>query len=99
MGAAVPAATWASFSRTSVSASGSSTGRPTSPADVEAMASGGVPVAVGSGVTPENVPALAAADALIVGSWLKEEGDWRRPVDVARVGELRAALDRLRPMS
>lgn len=80
-------------------ASGSSTGRPTSPADVEAMASGGVPVAVGSGVTPENVPALAAADALIVGSWLKEEGDWRRPVDVARVGELRAALDRLRPMS
>lgn len=76
-------------------ATGTSTGRPTSPADLEAMKQAGVPVAVGSGVTPDGIPGLRAADALIVGSWLKEEGDWRRPVDVQRVHRLRDALDRL----
>ncbi|MCA9567845.1 MAG: BtpA/SgcQ family protein [Myxococcales bacterium] len=76
-------------------ATGTSTGRPTSPADVDAMKAAGLPVAVGSGVTPESIPALRAADALIVGSWLKEDGDWRRPVDTARVRALRVALDAL----
>ena len=72
---------------------GAATGEPTSHLDVEAARAAGLPVAVGSGVTPQDAAALAAvADALIVGTWLKEEGDWRRPVDRERVRALRAAL-------
>lgn len=73
-------------------ATGSSTGEPTDPADLEAMARADRPVAIGSGVTPQ---VRGRADAWIVGSWLKEEGDWRRPVDVERVRRVvAAALDR-----
>jgi hypothetical protein len=68
---------------------GVATGRPTSPADVREAAEAGLPVAVGSGVTPDDAAGLArVADALIVGSWLKEDGDWRRPVDLKRVRQL-----------
>lgn len=73
---------------------GSATGAPTSPDDVRAARSAGLPVAVGSGVDPDQAPALAReAQALIVGSWLKRDGQWRNAVDVARVRKLRAALD------
>ncbi|MGE0713528.1 MAG: BtpA/SgcQ family protein [Planctomycetota bacterium] len=74
---------------------GQHTGAPTALADVQAARTAGLPVAVGSGVTPRDAGALAAAaDALIVGSWIKEQGDWRRHVDPARVRELRAAMGR-----
>lgn len=73
-------------------ATGSSTGVPTDPADLRAMKAAGVPVAVGSGVTADNARSVRFADALIVGSWLKEDGDWRRPVDLERVRALRRAL-------
>jgi len=76
-------------------ATGSTTGAPTNPAHLEAMKTAEIPVAIGSGVTPDRIPALAAADALIVGSWLKQEGDWRNPVQLSRVRELRAAIDGL----
>ncbi len=73
---------------------GTETGRPTDRVHVEAVRSAGRPVAVGSGVNPGNAAALAAtADALIVGSFLKAEGDWRRAVDVDRVRAMRAAID------
>ena len=73
---------------------GGATGEPTSLDDVRAAREAGLPVAVGSGVTPENARAFAAdAKALIVGTSLKEGGDWRGPVDVERVRALRAALD------
>jgi membrane complex biogenesis BtpA family protein len=76
-------------------ATGSSTGRATSPDDLAAMREGGVPVAIGSGVTPHLIPDLRDANAFIVGSWLKENGDWRAPVDVERVSALRRAIDAL----
>lgn len=73
-------------------ATGSSTGEPTDPDDLDAMGQAGVPVAIGSGVTPD---VRGSADAWIVGTWLKEGGDWRRPVDVERVQRVvAAALDR-----
>lgn len=72
---------------------GASTGHPTDPAVLAEAATAGLPVAVGSGVTPDNAGALAGAAALIVGSYLKEDGDWRRPVDPARVGAVRRAID------
>lgn len=72
---------------------GAATGAPTALADVHAAATAGLPVAVGSGVTPADAAALAAtADALIVGSYVKQAGDWRAPVDLDRVRALRAAM-------
>jgi membrane complex biogenesis BtpA family protein len=74
-------------------ATGAHTGAPTALDDVRALRSAGLPVAVGSGVTPDDVRALAqVADALIVGSWTKVDGDWRNPVDPARVRALTQAL-------
>jgi predicted TIM-barrel enzyme len=44
-----------------------------------------VPVWVGSGVTPEQVPELwAHADALIVGSSIKKGGVWSNAIDPRR---------------
>ena len=68
---------------------GRKTGDETSASHVRAAKDAGRPVAVGSGVTPENAGELAQiADALIVGSWFKVDGDWRNPVDKARVQTL-----------
>ena len=73
---------------------GSSTGKPTSIADLQQVKSAGLPVYVGSGVNPENLPSLARiANGVIVGSWLKKDGNWRNPVSVERVKILRAMLD------
>lgn len=72
---------------------GTETGAPTAVADVRAARSGGLPVVVGSGVGVDDAAELAGeADALIVGSSLKVGGDWRAPVELARVRALRAAL-------
>ncbi len=61
---------------------GISTGRAADPADVNGVAAAvGIPVLVGSGVTPDNVAAFAAADGLIVGSSVKQRGDWRLSLD------------------
>jgi hypothetical protein len=62
-------------------------------------AAGDAPVFLGSGVTPENVVELAPlADGAIVGTWLKQNGDVRAPVDPSRVAQMAEALrDRFRP--
>ncbi|MDJ0839772.1 MAG: BtpA/SgcQ family protein [Acidobacteriota bacterium] len=45
-----------------------------------------VPVLVGSGVTQQNVISyLAHADAILVGSYFKVDGNWRNQVDTHRV--------------
>jgi membrane complex biogenesis BtpA family protein len=60
--------------------SGVATGRPTDPNEVRAVSEAvNIPTLVGSGVTPENIATLAAADALIVGSSVKEGGLLVRP--------------------
>lgn len=69
---------------------GTSTGEPTQIQDVRDAKTAGLPVAVGSGVTPENIKDLAQeSDALIVGSWIKKDGDWRNRVDLQRVQTLK----------
>jgi membrane complex biogenesis BtpA family protein len=51
-------------------------------------------VLVGSGLTEANAAELMAlAGGAIVGTWVKQDGDVRRPVDVERVRRLRAAMD------
>jgi predicted TIM-barrel enzyme len=48
-----------------------------------------VPILVGSGVTPETASELlSVADALIVGTSLKHDGDVSQPVDLDRVRRL-----------
>lgn len=72
---------------------GTSTGRAADPAEVTAVAKGiGIPVLVGSGITPDNVAAFAAADGLIVGSAVKQRGDWRLPLDRDAVQRIAAAF-------
>lgn len=72
---------------------GESTGAPTSREDVVTARVAGLPVVVGSGVDERDAAVLAAvADALIVGTSLKVGGDWRAPVDPARVRALKSAI-------
>jgi predicted TIM-barrel enzyme len=40
---------------------------------------------VGSGITPANMPAFTAADALIVGSSVKQGGLWCNALDPDRL--------------
>lgn len=75
---------------------GLSTGMAPDPADLAAVRGAtGLPLVIGSGVTAEALPRFGSHwDALIVGTSLKEEGDWRRPVDPERVGRLVRAVKR-----
>ena len=76
---------------------GVATGAPTRNDDVVAAARSGPPVAVGSGVDADNAGGLAeVARALIVGTFLKRDGDWRNPVDRERVAAVRRAVGALR---
>ncbi|HEY9071664.1 MAG TPA: BtpA/SgcQ family protein [Candidatus Ozemobacteraceae bacterium] len=47
-----------------------------------------LPVAIGSGITPENAAAYAAADAWIIGSSTKQGGYWENPLDEAALTRL-----------
>jgi membrane complex biogenesis BtpA family protein len=74
--------------------SGKATGEATPIADVKRVRSAvpGVPLLVGSGVTADTVgELLSVADAVIVGTFLKRDGDVGNPVDPARVRRLVAA--------
>jgi uncharacterized protein len=75
--------------------SGQATGATTPIEDVKRVrgAVPEVPLLVGSGVTPDTAGALlAVADALIVGTALKKNGDVGAPVDPERVRRLVAAV-------
>lgn len=78
--------------------SGKSTADPAEVSEVlEAKEASGLPVLVGSGLTPDNAGDMfEVADAVIVGSWYKQDGDWRRPLDPVRVRKLVDAVDRAR---
>lgn len=82
------------FGADGVVVTGTATGEPTRPEDVAAVAEAvDQAVFVGSGVTPENAPALAPhADALIVGSYLKRDGFWENEPDPARVAAMVKAV-------
>jgi membrane complex biogenesis BtpA family protein len=75
-------------------ATGTRTGSPTQPREVEEVRAGtNLPVIVGSGLSADQVPALfAVADGAIVGQWLKQEGLWWNPVDARRVESLMRAV-------
>jgi predicted TIM-barrel enzyme len=47
-----------------------------------------VPTIVGSGITRENLPHYADADAFIVGSSIKKDEIWSNPIDPDRARAL-----------
>jgi uncharacterized protein len=75
-------------------ATGTRTGSPTQPGEVQQVRAGTtLPVIVGSGLDPDQVPALfSVADGAIVGQWLKRDGHWWNPVDPERVERLMKAV-------
>ncbi len=81
------------FQADGVIVSGIATGRATDPAEVRAVSEAvGIPVLVGSGVTPGNMESLRAADGLIVGSSVKEGGLWSNRLDAGRVQRVAEAF-------
>ena len=54
--------------------------------DVAQVRPAGLPVVIGSGITAQNAARFAAkTDGLIVGTSIKVDGNWRNPVELARV--------------
>lgn len=77
---------------------GAATGIEASPTDLRRVKEAvHIPVLVGSGLTTENVGRyLPHADALIVGSYFKEEGYWANPISVKRVERFVDAVKQLK---
>lgn len=74
---------------------GLATGRPAEIAHLRAVreAVPTTPLYIGSGVTPEQAGSLRGlCDGAIVGTWIKQGGDWHNPVDAERVARLKDAL-------
>jgi membrane complex biogenesis BtpA family protein len=79
-------------------ATGQRTGDAADLAEIAAIAQGcSLPVVVGSGLTPETVGSIfQAADGVIVGSWLKQDGVWWNEVDPDRLATFMAEANRAR---
>ncbi len=86
------------FGADGVIVTGTATGRSADPDDLRGARKGtSLPVIVGSGSTPENLPGQwPLADGFIIGSALKAEGDWRNPVDYDRAARFTALAEKLR---
>lgn len=70
---------------------------PTAERVLECKAAVGLPVILGSGVNTKNAyELLAEADGAIVGSWFKEEGNWKNKVDLKRTKAFMKEVKRLR---
>lgn len=68
---------------------GVATGAETSSQDLaEITAATSLPAWIGSGINPENLALYKEAHGLIVGSWIKREGDWREAIDRERCARL-----------
>ena len=75
---------------------GVSTGSQTAPKDLEEVVGATrLPVWIGSGITPDNLSRYEQAHGLIVGSWVKEDGDWMKSVDPERAKALVEAFKAL----
>lgn len=84
------------FKADGVIVTGSATGKEPTLSDVESLKEGAkLPVLIGSGITPENIPKYAQlVDGLIVGSYAKHDGNWKNAVDPARVEKLAQAISK-----
>lgn len=83
------------FCADGVVVTGTATGVKTNPRDLEeAVEASALPVWIGSGITVDNLAHYRRAHGLIVGSWLKRDGDWRQEVDPERCKRLVEAFRR-----
>lgn len=81
------------FSADGLVVTGLATGQPADPTDLEKVARAtNLPVWIGSGITVENASRYQDAHGLIVGSWIKESGDWRNRVCPKRCEALAKAF-------
>lgn len=86
------------FAADGVILTGSSTGSSANPQELADVISAvkKAAVIIGSGITPENAENFKAADAFIVGSYLKHNGDWKNDIDPARVMKICQAVSLLK---
>ena len=72
---------------------GTSTGMPVDENEVESVRDAvDLPILIGSGVTPDRIPTLFQhANALIIGSALKADGQWNRNMEQSRLDAIIAA--------
>ena len=86
------------FGADGIIVTGTATGAPTSVADVRTVQDAvRVPVWVGSGTTPANLPQLwPHVDVFIVGSYFKVDGLWSNALDPTRLRELMQTVSKLR---
>ncbi len=47
-----------------------------------------IPVLIGSGVTPENMAEYSSVTGLIIGSYLKYDGQWQKDIDEDRLNKV-----------
>jgi membrane complex biogenesis BtpA family protein len=84
------------FQANGVIVSGVSTGEPADACEVRAVSEAvSIPTLIGSGITPENIGEYAAASAFIVGSSVKEDGNWENALEETRVRALVRALEKI----
>ncbi|MBS1842315.1 MAG: BtpA/SgcQ family protein [Acidobacteria bacterium] len=84
------------FQADGVIVTGVSTGQPADAGEVAAVSGGvSIPALIGSGITPENIGKYAAADAFIVGSSVKRDGNWANPLEERRVEAVVRAFEKL----
>lgn len=86
------------FGADGVIVTGVTTGRPADLNDLhQVSAAVELPVAVGSGLRPDNLAEFwPDADIFIVGSFYKEDGLWHRPIDPDRLELFMQAVEELR---
>ncbi|MGD8453284.1 MAG: BtpA/SgcQ family protein [Phycisphaerae bacterium] len=86
------------FGADGIIVTGTATGEPTSVEDVATVRQAvRVPVCIGSGLTPENLPRLwPHTDMFIVGSYLKVDGLWSNEIDPQRLATFLDTARRLR---
>jgi len=78
---------------------GTHTGKPVNTTELSSVySSTQLPVLVGSGVTPTGLPQIIDhADAFIVGSYFKQDGNWKHEPDPQRIAALLQAREDLLP--
>ena len=86
---------WTRSGASAIIVSGSRTGAPLDPAEIDTIRSA-VPdarIIAGSGVTPDQIPNLVPRlDGIIVGTWIKAEGKSSNPVDPERASRFVEAV-------
>ena len=88
--------TWHRGGADALVVSGTGTGRPTDPVDLQTVRAAvpEAPLWLGSGLTPESAANVRdLLDAAIVGTWLHRDGRLDAPLDAGRVAAMRAALN------